>query len=88
MSTKFEVMHTTTKEQLDGAREALSKGDFSGGFTIVKATVLGNVPGLNKHYEAEEKDRLANELLGIEKVEVAEVVRRLMSEGKYNGAYF
>jgi len=87
-SSKFEVSHVSTGAQLDGAREALGKGDFSGAFTIVKATVLGNAPGLQQHFEVEEKDRLKNDILGIKKTTVQDTVDRILASGEYSGAYF
>jgi nucleoside-diphosphate-sugar epimerase len=87
-STKWEVTRASTKQRLDVAKEALSKGDFSGAFTIVKATVLGNIPGLNQHFEAEEEDRLLNDVLFIPRASVEETVRRILASGQYNGNDF
>jgi hypothetical protein len=82
-SSKWEVTRVNTEEQLANAREALGKGDFSGAFTLVKATCWSNLPGLKQHFEVDEKNRLANELLGLKGEEsVQETVERVVASSK------
>lgn len=64
-SAKWEVTRVTTEKQLSDAKAALGQGDLSGAYTLVKATIWSNAPGLKQHFEIDEKERLANELLGV-----------------------
>lgn len=82
-STKWEVTRVSTAEQLRGAKEALGKGDFSGAFTLVKATCWSNLPGLKQHFEVDEKERLSNGLLGLSgNVSVQVTVERVVAGWK------
>ncbi|KAM0542851.1 hypothetical protein ACHAPJ_012574 [Fusarium lateritium] len=74
--TKWTVNSTSTDEQITEAREKLGAGDFSGGFTLVRATTYSNVPGLRANYP--EERNLANEILGLEVESVQETVKRLV----------
>jgi hypothetical protein len=87
-ATKWDVTTSSTRERLDVAKEALGKGDFSGALTMVKATCLGNIPGTNQHFEAEEKDKLFNDVLGIPRASVEGTVNRLLNSGRYDGSHF
>jgi hypothetical protein len=86
-STKWTVTHTTSKEQIDAAKEALGKGDFSGGFTLVKASSWSNLPELHQHFEVDEKERLLNDVLGVTTESVQDTVERVLA-GEYSGAYY
>jgi hypothetical protein len=85
-SAKWTVNRKSTQARLDEAKEALGKGDMSGGFTMVKTTCWGNIPGLQQHFEVDEKERLANELLGIERASVQETVDRVLASGNITGS--
>lgn len=87
-SSKWDVTRVSTKEQLETAREQVSQGNFAGSFTIVKATVLGNLPGLQQHFEVDEKDRLQTEALGVPKADLQKTVERLLAEGQYSGVAY
>ncbi|KIV99437.1 uncharacterized protein PV09_08868 [Verruconis gallopava] len=78
-SAKWDVERKTTEQQLREARESLDKGDFAGAFTMVKATLLGNLPGLEQHYEVDVKDKLANDILGLTRASLEETVNRLVA---------
>jgi hypothetical protein len=86
-STKWTVTHTTSKEQVDAAREALGKGEFSGAFALVKASCWSNLPGLHLHFEADEKERLLNDVLGVKTESVQETVERVLA-GEYNSIHY
>ncbi|KOS45019.1 hypothetical protein ACN38_g4053 [Penicillium nordicum] len=75
---KWTVNETTTDIQVTGAVEKLAAGDFSGAFSLVRATVYGNTPGLHSNYAKEEK--LANDVLGLQLETVSNVVRRVLNK--------
>ncbi|KAF1808580.1 NAD(P)-binding protein [Eremomyces bilateralis CBS 781.70] len=86
-ATTWAVKHTTSTEQIDAAREMLAKGDFAGGFTLVKASCWSNVPGLRQHFEVAEKERLMNDVLGVESESLQETVERVLA-GERSGEYY
>ncbi|KAF4961884.1 hypothetical protein FSARC_10003 [Fusarium sarcochroum] len=73
---KWIVNSASTAEQVAEAREKLGAGDFSGGFTLVRATTYANVPGLRSNY-AEERN-LAHGILGLEVESVQDTVKRVV----------
>jgi Na+-translocating ferredoxin:NAD+ oxidoreductase RnfG subunit len=73
---RWTIYETTTEEQFSAAIEKLSAGDFSGAFTLVRATCFGNTPGLRANYVQEQK--LANDVLGLEMESVENTVRRVV----------
>lgn len=75
---KWTVNETTTDIQVTGAVEKLAAGDFSGAFSLVRATVYGNTPGLHSNYAKEEK--LANDVLGLQLETVSNVIRRVLNK--------
>ncbi|KAL4738363.1 hypothetical protein BDV11DRAFT_189780 [Aspergillus similis] len=76
--SSWAVQRTTTDAEVSDATAKLQKGDFSGAFTLVRATVYGDIPGLGSNYA---KDRvLANGLLGLEEETVEETIQRVVSE--------
>jgi hypothetical protein len=87
-SSKWNVTHVSTKEKLETAREQLTQGNFAGGFTIVKATVLGNVPGLQQHFEVDEKERLQNDILGVPRADLQKTVDDVLAGGQYSGVAY
>jgi hypothetical protein len=86
-STKWDVTRKTSDEQFHAAKEALGQGNMSGAFTIVKGTSLSNLPGLRQHLEVDEKERLANQLLGVDVASVPDTVNAVLASGQYSGAY-
>lgn len=78
-SAEWEVTRVTTTEQLDGAKEAVARGDFSGALTLVKATCWSNLPGLKQHFEVDEKDKLLNDLLGLDGQSVQATVEKVVA---------
>jgi len=86
-STKWTVKHTTSKEQIDMAREALVKGEFSGAYALVKASCWSNLLGLHQHFEIDEKERLLNDVLGVKRENVQETVERVLA-GEYSGSHY
>lgn len=86
-STKWTVNRTTSKEQVNAAQEALSRGEFSGAFALVKASIWSNMPGLRQHFEVAEKERLLNDVLGVKSEGVQETVERVLA-GENSGAYY
>jgi len=86
-STKWTVTHTTSKEQVDGGVEALKNGNFAGAFSLVKASSWGNLPGLNVHFETDEKERLLNDVLGVKTETVQETVERVLA-GEYSSSHY
>jgi len=75
-STKWKVSYTTTEEQVSGGKEKIGKGDFTGAFTLVRATNFGNIDGLRANYTTEEK--LANDLLGLKLESLNETIRQVV----------
>ncbi|KAJ5118892.1 uncharacterized protein N7443_007822 [Penicillium atrosanguineum] len=73
---RWTINNTTTDEQVSAAIEKLTAGDFSGAFTLVRATCFGNTPGLRANYLREEK--LANDMLGLEMETVEDTIRRVI----------
>jgi hypothetical protein len=72
---RWTIKDTTTDEQVSAAIKKLTAGDFSGAFTLVRATCFGNTPGLRANYVQEEK--LANGMLGLEMESVMDTIKRL-----------
>jgi hypothetical protein len=83
-ATKWTVKHSTSEEQINAAREALGRGEFSGAFTLVKASCWSNLPGLRQHFEVDEKEKLLNDVLGVKSESVQETVERVLA-GEYSG---
>jgi hypothetical protein len=82
-STKWEVTHMSTEQLLGDAKGALAKGDFTGALTLVKATCWSNLPGLKQHFEVDEKENFANELLGLNgEQSVQDVVDKVVESWK------
>ncbi|KAJ5510320.1 hypothetical protein N7453_002423 [Penicillium expansum] len=75
---KWTVNKTTTDIQVTDAVKKLAAGDFNGAFSLVRATVFGNTPGLHSNYAKEEK--LANDVLGLQFETVQDAVKRVLNE--------
>ncbi|KAJ6178910.1 hypothetical protein N7519_009371 [Penicillium mononematosum] len=75
---KWTVNETTTNIQVNEGVEKLAAGDFNGAFSLVRATVFGNTPGLHSNYAKEEK--LANNVLGLGMETVNDVVKRVLNK--------
>ena len=75
---KWTVNETTTDIQVTEAVKKLAAGDFSGAFSLVRATVYGNTPGLHSNYAKEEK--LGNDVLGLHLETVSNVVKRVLNK--------
>lgn len=73
-ASKWTVTNTTTDKEVSEATEKLSKGDFSGAFTLVRATSFANTPNLRANYVQDEE--LANDLLGLKLESVKDTVAR------------
>ncbi|KAJ5153254.1 uncharacterized protein N7482_009732 [Penicillium canariense] len=71
---KWTVNKTTTEAQLTAAAKKLTVGDFNGTFILVRATIFGNMPGVNANYAKETV--LANDLLGLKLETVEETVNQ------------
>ncbi|KAG4435624.1 hypothetical protein IFR05_008899 [Cadophora sp. M221] len=80
-SSKWIVTDTTTEKEVAEASEKLSKGDFDGAFTLVRATSFANLPGLRANYVRDED--LSNELLGLKLECVKEPVSRVVGGSDY-----
>ncbi|RHZ46911.1 aromatic alcohol reductase [Aspergillus thermomutatus] len=76
--TKWTVNATTTEEQVGEGVRKLDAGDFSGAFTLVRATSFGNIPGLRANYAKDET--LANGILGLELESVKDTVERVVAK--------
>ncbi|KAF3916853.1 hypothetical protein ABW20_dc0109871 [Dactylellina cionopaga] len=72
------VTHVTTDTQVTEAFKKLQSGDFSGAFTLVRATAFGNTPGLHSNFAKDEK--LANDILGLSLENVKDVVKRVLKK--------
>jgi hypothetical protein len=86
-SKKWTIRHTTSSGEVNTAREALSRGEFSGAFALVKASAWSNLPDLHQHFETDEKDLLLNNLLEVKKENVHETVDNVLA-GDYNGSQY
>lgn len=86
-ATTWAVKHTTSAVEIDAAGKALAQGDFAGAFTLVKASCWSNVPGLRQHFEVAEKERLVNDVLGVERESLQETVQRVLI-GERSGEYY
>lgn len=75
---KWTVNKTTTNIQVTEGVKKLAAGDFSGAFSLVRATVYGNTPGLHSNYAKEEK--LGNDVLGLQLEPVSDVVKRVLNK--------
>jgi nucleoside-diphosphate-sugar epimerase len=78
--SKWTVNNTSTDQQVSQAMELLGKGDFSGAFTLVRATSFANTPDLRANYVKDEK--LSNDLLGLKLESVRETVARVVAASK------
>ncbi|GIK00860.1 hypothetical protein Aspvir_004889 [Aspergillus viridinutans] len=74
--TKWTVNATTTKEQVSEGVRKLGAGDFSGAFTLVRATTFGSIPRLRANYAKDET--LANGMLGLKLDSVKDTVERVV----------
>jgi hypothetical protein len=74
--TKWTVNATTTEEQVSEGVRKLGAGDFSGAFTLVRATCFGSIPGLRANYAKDET--LANGMLGLKLDSVEDTVERVV----------
>jgi hypothetical protein len=86
-SKKWTIRQTTTSEEVNGAKEALSRGEFSGAFALVKASAWSNLPGLHQHFERDEKDLLLNDVLDVKSENVQETVQQVLA-GEYNASQY
>ncbi|KAJ5220079.1 NmrA-like family protein [Penicillium chermesinum] len=75
--TKWSVTRVKTDEVVSEAQKQLAAGDFNGAFSLVRAMVVGNIPGLRANY-VKDTD-LANDLLGLKLETVEETVKRALS---------
>ncbi|KAJ5289084.1 hypothetical protein N7478_002114 [Penicillium angulare] len=75
---KWTVSHVETDEVVSAAQKKLAAGDFTGAFTLVRAMMVGDIPGLKANY-IQETD-LANDLLGLKFETVKETVKRVVSQ--------
>ncbi|KAL7944846.1 NAD(P)-binding protein [Trichoderma barbatum] len=76
-STKWAINNTTTREQIDAALQKIGAGDFSGAFTLVRATSYSNISGLKSNYAKEET--LSNDILGLKPASITKTVKRVTS---------
>ncbi|GIC90224.1 aromatic alcohol reductase [Aspergillus udagawae] len=74
--TGWTVNATTTEEQVSEGVRKLGAGDFSGAFTLVRATCFGSIPGLRANYAKDET--LANGMLGLKLDSVKDTVERVV----------
>jgi nucleoside-diphosphate-sugar epimerase len=75
---KWTINKTTTADQIAEATRKLTAGDFTGIFTLVRATVFGSIPALHANYAKEEK--LANDVLGLQLEDVKNVIQRVINK--------
>lgn len=75
-ASKWDIIHVKTETQIQEANKQLASGDFSGAFTLVRATVFSNIPGLKSNYAKDEV--LSNDVLGLEMEEIEETVQRIL----------
>ncbi|CAI7603967.1 unnamed protein product [Penicillium palitans] len=75
---KWTVNKTTTDLQVTEGVKKLAAGDFSGAFSLVRATVYGNTPGLHSNYAKEEK--LGNDVLGLQLEPVSDVIKHVLNK--------
>lgn len=75
-ASKWEVRRVSTETQVQEANKQLATGDFSGAFTLVRATVFSNISGLKSNYAKDEV--LSNSVLGLEMEDIDETVKRIL----------
>lgn len=76
-ASKWTTTNTTTDKEVTEATEKLGKGDFSGAFTLVRATSFANTPNLRANYVKDEE--LSNDLLGLKLESVKDTVVRVVN---------
>ncbi|KAJ5979545.1 NmrA-like family protein [Penicillium waksmanii] len=74
---KWSVTHVKTEEVVSEGQKQLSVGDFTGAFSLVRAMMVGSIPGLRANYIKDTE--LANDLLGLKLETVEETVKRVLS---------
>ena len=76
-ASKWEVEHLKTDEMIAEGQKMLSEGNFMGIGNLAKA--INFSPGYGADFEGE--GVLENEMLGLEKEDLDEVVMRVVNEG-------
>lgn len=76
----WSVQKTTTASEVSEANKKLQAGDFSGAFTLVRATTYGEIAGLGSNYATYRV--LANSLLGLMEESVEETIQSVVSKFK------
>ena len=74
----YATENVSLKEKIEKAQQTLAKGDRTGRYNIIRGAFFGGRYGA--HFEVE--GELANELVGLPKVGLDEVVREVLE--KYN----
>ncbi|KAK5989578.1 Isoflavone reductase-like-like protein [Cladobotryum mycophilum] len=77
-NSKWIINKTTTQDQVNMALTKLEAGDFTGAFTLVRATSYGDTPGLKSNYAKDET--LSNSLLNLQAESIQETVRRVVAQ--------
>jgi nucleoside-diphosphate-sugar epimerase len=83
---KWNVEVVTTKNEVAKAQEQLVKGDYVAAVRLAQATAFSNLPNMQQDFDVEEKDRVVNDLLGIQTKNVASIVKEVLAAEKQIGA--
>lgn len=75
----WEIEHISTAADIAAGREQIASGNPFGMFKLVQASAWGNLPGLRQNFEVDEKEALANDVLGIQPTKIDVIVRDVVS---------
>ncbi|KPI36717.1 uncharacterized protein AB675_10071 [Cyphellophora attinorum] len=83
---KWNVEPVTTEDEVAKAQKALATGDYAAAVRLAQATAFSNLPNMQQDFDADEKDRVVNDLLGIEMKSVAAVVEEVLTSERQHDA--
>lgn len=77
-AVKWTEKRTTTNAEISFGNRALSVGDLSGAFNLVRATSFADLEEMGANYRLQEE--FANEILGLEMESVTQTVVRVLRQ--------
>lgn len=73
------VKRVDTAAEIADAQKGLAEGNYASAVRLVQASVLSGMGGMKADFDRDEKERLANTLLGVEGGKVEEIVREVLA---------
>ncbi|ETN46653.1 uncharacterized protein HMPREF1541_00839 [Cyphellophora europaea CBS 101466] len=75
---KWQVESVTSADDIEEGRKLVAAGDFVGMYKLVQAATFGGLPGLGQNFERDEKDGVANDVLGIKPTSIEDIVAEVI----------